>query len=327
MSGAAGDRRSHVRRIAGLSVLAGLFAPQMFASVAADTKPEEERTGYLREMIVGRGETVGEVTCIACSIHVYGTVRGDATSIGGNVEVDGTVEGDAVAVGGAVRLRAGARVVGDATSLGGPVVRDPQAVVQGEVDPHPWMYWPGQREPYWQGVLGLLGIQLGLFLVFYLAARARRVLRMAATLERRPVWSFLAGTLAVALMWFLLVWMIRWNFEKLLFSRYFDAPYWAWTGLLVILFGFGHVGLACRLGRSLRLRSGALAGLIGDAPLPVTAVGILLIFVLELVPVVGTAAFVLFALLGIGAAVLSLFGTFPRQLAAPAQGGVTAPGK
>jgi hypothetical protein len=316
-----------VNRITGVLVVAGFFVLQAFPRVAQNRKRAEERVQYLRDLVVNPGETASEVACIGCSIRVYGTVVGDATAIGGELKVDGTVTGDAVAVGGAVRLGPLARVQGDATSLGGPVVRDPQAVISGEVAAYPWLYWPGQRQPYWRGILGLLGAEAALFLVFYLAARARRVLKMAATLEHRPWWSLLAGILASALICFLYYEVAILSFGKSPLKHYEDWLYWGFTAVLGILFGFGHVGIGCRLGRTLRLRSGAVAGLIGDAPLPATAAGILLVFVLELVPIVGTLAFALFALLGIGAAVLSLLGTFPRHAAAPGQIGAAVPGK
>jgi hypothetical protein len=316
-----------VNRIVGVLVVASFCGVQALPGAAQNRQRAEERVQYLRDLVVNPGETASEVTCIACSIRVYGTVRGDATAIGGEVKVDGTVTGDAVAVGGAVRLGPLARVEGDATSLGGPVVRDPQAVISGDVDAYPWLYWPGQRQPYWRGMLGLLGAEAALFLVFYLAARARRVLKMAATLEHRPWWSLLAGILAFALICFLYYEVVVLSFGKSPLKRYEDWLYWGLMAVLVILFGSGHVGIACRLGRTLRLRSGAVAGLIGDAPLPITAAGILLVFVLELVPVVGTLAFSLLALLGMGAAVLSFFGTFPRHAAAGGPPGAAVPAK
>jgi hypothetical protein len=318
-----GRRRDGVKRIARWLVAASCVALCAFigAGAAQNRRRPEERVRYLRELVVQPGETTGEVTCIACSIRVYGTVMGDATTVGGEVKVDGTVTGDATAVGGAVRLGPLARVEGDADSLGGPVVRDAHAVVGGDVEAHPWMYWPGQRQPYWKGMLGLLGMEVALLLVFYLAARPVRVLRMAATLEHRPWWSVLAGALTFALICFLYYELAVMSFEKWLLTGRGDWLYWGLAAVLLILYGFGHVGIACRLGRTLRLRSGAVAGLVGDAPLPLTAVGILLIFVLELVPVIGTLAFVLLALLSLGAAVLSVLGSFPRVVAAPAQGG------
>jgi hypothetical protein len=316
-----------VRRIAEWMVITSCFALPALHGAAQNRQRPEERVSYLRELVVQRGETVGEVTCIACSIRVYGTVLGDATSMGGEIKVDGTVTGDAVAVGGAVRLGPLAKVEGDATSLGGPVVRDPQAVVSGEVDSYPWFYWPGQRQPYGRGMLGLLGTEAALFLVFYVAARPRRVLRMAATLEHRPWWSLLAGTLTFALICFLYYETIVLSFGKWPLRHYENYLYWGLTAILLILFGFGHVGIACRLGRTLRLRSGAVAGVVGDAPLPLTATGVGLIILLELVPVVGTLAFCLFVLFAIGTAVASVLGTFPRLVVAPAQGGVAASAK
>jgi hypothetical protein len=88
-----------------------------------------------RDLRIDEGESVGEVTCINCSIYVGGEVTGDATTIHGRIilEPNATVSGDATAVLGDIRLAGGGRISGDATAIAGAVLRDPGASVGGDV--------------------------------------------------------------------------------------------------------------------------------------------------------------------------------------------------
>ncbi len=295
-----------MKRIVPLLALAFALVPATSAEAAQDL------VRVLFNLVIERGQSADEVTCFGCSILVRGDVPGDVTTFGGEIEVEGNVGGDVTTVGGSIRLRADAKVAGDATALGGYLAREPQSVLEGDADTLQWFYWPGQREPHFKGVLALLGFHFGLLFVFYLAARRTRVLRIAQTLEHRPWWSLLAGILAMGVIWGLYWVLAEMAFRRALFRKLDEVMAWLVTALLIIVLGYGYAGLGCRLGRALRLRSGALAGLVGDAPLWLTVIGTLLIFVLELVPVLGTIAFGVFAVLAMGAASVSLFGTFPR---------------
>jgi sporulation protein YlmC with PRC-barrel domain len=59
-------------------------------------------------------------------------VQGDAVAILGSVIVNGVVEGDAVAVGGGLTIGPKGRVDGDGVSIGGGVYKDPGAVIRGQ---------------------------------------------------------------------------------------------------------------------------------------------------------------------------------------------------
>ena len=109
-------------------VVLGLSA---WASAAA----KHERTQFNHDLRVDEGESVGEVTCINCSIYIRGEVSGDATAIHGRIvlEPNGTVAGDATTVLGDIRLAGGTKISGDATAIAGAVLRDPEASVGGDV--------------------------------------------------------------------------------------------------------------------------------------------------------------------------------------------------
>jgi hypothetical protein len=299
-------QRFFVKRL--LSLLAFLFvlAPPAPAQNPAD------HVRLLRNLVIEKGETAGDVVCFSCSVVVRGRVTGDIVTFGGDVEMEGSGGGDVTVFGGRVRLHPGAKVERDIEVFGGALVRAPQTVVDGAQGDFAWFYVPGQRRPAWRGVLALLGFHAALLVMCYPLARRARTFRMAQTLELRPWWSMLGGLLA-----FLLITALYWAVAGAAVAspalmKYTAAMIWGVIVLQAFLFGFGLVGLSCRLGGAMRQRSGALAGLIGEAPLGLTISGALLIFLMELIPVAGSIAFAVFVLLAMGATVVSLFGTLPR---------------
>jgi predicted acyltransferase (DUF342 family) len=107
-----------------------LLPPLTFAA-----EPNAERFQINRDIHIQPDDSVGDVTCINCSVHVRGRVSGDVTTIHGNISAEqgASIDGDVTAIGGNVRLENGARVAGDLTAIGGTARRDPQASVAGDV--------------------------------------------------------------------------------------------------------------------------------------------------------------------------------------------------
>jgi hypothetical protein len=293
-----------------------LFALLVVLVPPALAQDADDRVRLLRNLTIEKGETASEVVCFSCSVVVRGKVTGDIVTFGGDVEMEGSGGGDVTVFGGRVRLREGAKVEGEIDVIGGALVRAPRTEVGGAQEEYAWFYVPGQRRPAWRGVLALLGFHAALLVVFYPLARSARTLRMEQTLELRPWWSLLGGVLA-----FLLITALYWAVAGAAMAspalmKYSSVMIWGVIALQALLLGFGLVGLGCRLGGAMRLRSGALAGLIGEAPLGLTISGTVLIFVVELIPVAGSIAFAVVLLLAMGATVVSLFGTFPRAAGA-----------
>lgn len=59
-------------------------------------------------------------------------VREDVVAIGGNITVKGKVEGDVVAIGGTIRITPGGIIQGDAVSVGGGIEKELGGVIQGD---------------------------------------------------------------------------------------------------------------------------------------------------------------------------------------------------
>ena len=91
-----------------------------------------DRVQVGQSIVVGEGETAGDLVCVGCSIRVDGSC-GDVVAIGGSVVVNGSVDGDVVTIVGSVRLDEDAAISGDVATVGGRLVRHPDAVIHGNV--------------------------------------------------------------------------------------------------------------------------------------------------------------------------------------------------
>ena len=100
---------------------------------AAQSNPDRVQIGH--DIRIGPNDRVGDVTCIACSVHVRGQASGDVTAIAGSIflESGASIAGDVTVVGGNAHAESGTQVAGDLTAVGGTLVRDPQATVAGNV--------------------------------------------------------------------------------------------------------------------------------------------------------------------------------------------------
>ncbi len=264
----------------------------------AQAKDSDDRTQFAREMVIGPGETVGDALCFFCPIHVRGVVNVDAVAIGGSIEVEGNVEGDAVAAGGGIRLGPGARVKGDAVAAGGQLERDPKSSIDGDAISNRWCYLPGQRHPTLPGLLVLLAVNVGAVLVAALIVRERRLLNMARTLRARPLLSPLAGVgvLGAAIVLFFIS-------NHLGPAEPTAATIIAFALLVTAVVGFA--GLSATLGRALASARGHLVKVV---------MGAVLIALIQLIPVVGCFAFLVFVVLALGCAALSRYGSTAEEL-------------
>jgi hypothetical protein len=277
------------------------FLAWSWVFAVATAARSEDRLSVIGSIVVEAGEKSGEVNCFGCSVRVRGLIQGDIVAIGGDIEVDGTVAGDLVAVGGTIRLGPKAILSGDAVAIGGFVQKDEAARVAGEQVPLPWFGFPGQRHLHWRGVLSLMGMELVPFLISYAIVRRRRVENMASTFGRHPIGSLVVGLGLIGAATLLYI-----GADKL--KRWSDYPGWGITGLLMIIFALGYVGLSYWVG---------CKWLREQAPFGAALAGAIALLVLQLVPVVGSFAFILMFILAAGCAALSGFGSV-RRGAAPA---------
>jgi hypothetical protein len=118
-----------------------LFIAGLSGAALADAP--RERTQFGRDVSVGPGEVVSEVTCFGCSVRVRGHVAGDVTTFGGSVVVEdaGAISGDTTTFGGNVSLETTGKIGGDLTVFGGRIHRDAQSAIGGDVTNFSGGFW------------------------------------------------------------------------------------------------------------------------------------------------------------------------------------------
>lgn len=261
------------------------------------------------------------------TLMVDSRVTGSVLVMGGNLEADGRIEGDVGIVGGNVRLGEHAVVVGDVMTIGGSFDRAAGAVVQGEVVSGTRLSLPIVRGPFvgpgvtalrdwrwtlspvvealWMVVRSFLLAALAVLVVMFWPEATQRTARAAI---EQPVIAGAVGLLTVIAVPALLV---------LLAITICLIPI---SLLGFLLFGlsvaFGVIALGLEVGRRMgeafqrAFHPAAAAGL-GTLLLALVVGGI------GLIPCVGWIAPTLTAALGVGAVVLTRFGSRTYTAAGP----------
>lgn len=231
------------------------------------------------------------------------SVANDLLVIGGNVDMDGSVGGNVVVIGGNLDLGPTAVVEGDLITPSGNVLRDPAAIVRGnqvtEVNMGEFRnmrtHW-GDRwlGGIWTGLQTLAVLAAALLLALFLPGHLRRT---ADTIVARPAVSGGVGLLTLVVLPFaLLITLITCIVPGLLLLAAILAWIYGWVALGLVL---GN-----RLAEAFKQQWSPLATtLLGTLALSV------LTAVLGWIPCVGWLAGLVAGSVGLGAAILSRFGT------------------
>lgn len=264
-------------------------------------------------------------------------VEGSIVVFGGNVTMDGTMEGDLVIFGGAGSLGPKSVVEGDLVTVGGSVSRAEGSVVKGDITNEPAIQIPApvipnvpsvpdvpnvpetpimvnNFNPVWDAfgtlvfavIMGALAMLLALFL-------QPQMERMTQAIVGQPVMAGGVGLMTLVIAPFALLLMV---------VTIILIPV---AVLAVILLGaawvFGTVSIGMEVGERFTRAINQTW-----APVLTTGFGTFLLFLvvggIGLIPCVGWVPEFLVSLVGIGAAVLTVFGsrTYPPATAAPAAG-------
>jgi len=262
-------------------------------------------------------------------------VDGDVAVIGGRARVAGKVDGDLVIFGGSVKLESTAVIEGDLVAFGGQIERAEGAIVRGEIVRGPgfefegltwgWRFptgpyvnrWPDRLFRFLFGVFqaGLVTLALmalGVLIVLFWPKQTELVGQaiLAAPLSGLGV-GFLTAIVAAALATLLAITIC------LLPMSFFVAV----ATLAAILFGWTAVGLLVgqRLLAALKVQE--------MNQLVAVLMGVLLISLLTAVPCLGWLFAVVVGSLGLGAVVLTRFGTMAYPPPAPAPVASAEPGE
>jgi predicted flap endonuclease-1-like 5' DNA nuclease len=294
-------------------LLAAILAPAAYAGGLADDKIVVGENYVLAagERLDGNLAVIGgDVTLERDSV-----ITGDVAVLGGTLTASGAVRGSVAVFGGAVTLNDSAVIEGDLAAFGGSVERAAGATVMGDVFGPRLPALPARptspatpvapAQPARRGPLGDLfvwqaataGWVLGLILVGIVAllVAPRAMARIASAVAAGPAYSFGVGLLtwAVALL----------GGALLLIACGLGLLIWLIAGFALLL-GWLAVGLWAgqRLLRALKVAdASALAEM---------ALGVFLITVLARLPFcVGFLCLVVIGATGLGAVVLTRFGT------------------
>jgi hypothetical protein len=276
-----------------------------FWLLPATARAQNDRVRVGKDIVIKEDETAQDVVCIGCNIHVLGAVAQDAVAVGGNIDVEGAVGQDVVTVGGTLRLRSSAAVGQDAVAVGGKVEREEGASVGGEVVSGLTLPVAGLAGFFLFLILLSTVTHLILVLVTFLIAGQARIETLAGTVSARPGLSLLTGL-------GLLV-----GFVVLCIVAAFMGPvaplvYVVAALAMVVTLLVGYTGLSFWMGRLLNKTW---------APVLAVLVGALVITLLQLVPLV----FPVFALLALGTAVLSGYGSETEWLSRQVAGQPAVP--
>lgn len=264
------------------------------------------------------------------------TVQGDTVVIGGNLQLDGQVSGDAVVIGGLVSLGSTSSLAGDAVTIGGSLQRAEGAKIGGNIlsnFPPPSLQLPSRAatetpplpaQPRFQFDFGPLGTAasvffqalglgaLGMLLTVFLHPQLDRVGQAVAG---QP---FIAGTIGVLTIIATAITAVILSVTLIL------IPVALATVLLIVLaWLFGIVALGMEVGDR-------FAKAIHRSWEPVLTAGLgtfllaLVVGMVNLIPCVGWLAPVIVGMIGLGAAVITMFGTrvVPKVPAAAAEASV-----
>lgn len=302
-------------------VLLLAFALVFVSAVPALASSDQISTGRFcagDNLTIAAGDTIESLLSLGCNVTVEqgATIQGDLVEFGGNVTVAGSIGGDVASFGGNLWLTETADVSGKVTSFGGNVNRDTGSVVQGGINrgggalnppiapiaPVPPVAPPGPFSRSFDFGLGIVGgivtalafAALGALVVIFAPEPTRRV---GNAVQAKPLNVAGVGCLTYivlpVLMLLLIITLIGIPVALILGFVAFAA----WV--------FGWIALGYLTGEKI------LQAFKARDILPVVAVilGVVLLTLISQVFLIGWLVSFIGGLLGMGAIVLTRFGT------------------
>lgn len=249
------------------------------------------------------GQVNGDVAAYGGNVNVaqLGTVAGNINSYGGRVEVAGLVQGTITSYGGTITLDATAHVQGDVRSYGGGITKAAGARVDGSLERNhstsfsltnlPFLNPFGFSDP-------IASIAIWIVLAAVLAHWfPQRTLRIGGMMFDRMPRSLAVGALS---------WVLGLILAVILALTIIGIPLTLAIVLVLAVGGiFGNVAMGWLIGRALLQRFARRE----QAPIWEAMLGVAILALIESIPVVGFLLSIFIALLGVGATLLSRFGS------------------
>jgi len=268
------------------------------------------------------------------------TVAGDVVVFGGNAIIEGKVQGSVVVMGGEIRARRGAEIKGDVVAIGGTIEEDEEVVIRGErvqvggvANQISDRLHVGTRAIRGLMTLAMLFVALVLFLITMMFLRGR-IERVSSHISAGLFKCFGAGVLASFIgMFGLIIVLIP------LVITIVGIP----LAVVLCVSCVGVYVIACAtfvftVGRAAAARAGIQGGAFVQLLLGVLLLSIpeIIAFVLDVIghlpvapwvmlQVVSAFVWLLAYVVGLGAIVLSRFGSRPVEPAPPSARAVVEP--
>ncbi len=311
-----------------LSLTALVWASAQPALAASQQSGDSICTG--NNLTVVSGQTIGNLLALGCNVEIQSgaTVNGSIADFGGNVQIAGTVNGSIATFGGNVILAETAIVNGQVAAMGGHYISAPGAVVRGNSSgggvPSPIA--PVQINPAARmfnfgfdlvgGIVTALAFAALGALVVIFAPNATRCVSDAV--QNKPLNSAGIGCLTLIVLPILAI---------LLIITLIGIPIAFLLGLLAwAAWIFGGIAIGLLAGEKI------LSAFKMTNVLPVLAVmlGIVLLMLIGQIPVLGWFVSCVVGLFGLGAVVMTRFGTrayppAPSMALVPVAAAPTAP--
>lgn len=251
-----------------------------------------------------------QLVAVGRDLRVEGTALEDVAAVNGSVRVEGVVRGDVIVLGGSVAVAEDARVEGDIFVLGGELTAAAGSIIGGRSVSYPSAggAWLVLLEGPSLGLSALSRVILGaklallaawlLWAVLIMASTGREVLSASSAIEAEPLRMFLIGLGAVLSLFLTAL------FLSAMASSVMAIPVLFLVVVVMLVFKlWGSVAVFHAAGAWVaRRRRGRWS------PLNVAVLGLLILGTIKLVPWIGTWAWTVVTLLGVGCAIGTKFG-------------------
>jgi hypothetical protein len=301
-----------MRRALRLLAVAGAMSSPLCAAAVAQSAPVAVVTAPANALHVATGSVAHrDVVAIGRDASIDGEVRASVAVVRGSARISGLVRGSVIVLDGNIDLDSAARVQGDVYAVGGRIATAPGAVIEGRSAAYPnasaaWLTLlegpavglSATSRPVLTAKFALLAAWTVVLLLGF-SLRGREAVATSRSVRREPLQNFVLGlasvlTLAVtvALLSAALHWLVSVPILALLALAALALKLW---GMLAVFHALGTALVA-------RWRSRRWLAI------QVATLGLLAMGILKLVPWLGTMAWTLATLVGVGAALATKFG-------------------
>lgn len=290
----------------GAAVLAGMMLIVLMLGAFALDVDNKDKVSIFNDIEVPRGITLnGDAVAVFGSIAVNGDMTGDTVAIFGDVTVSGTVDGDAVAVFGKISVKNNGSINGDAIGIAGGVEKAPGASIRGEIADINAPFDIKRHDGFIPRVS--YGDMIGLFVVYAFSCLALLIAPDRVSLMAEQSKQGLGRRFGIGFLIMMLFIPAAAVLSVLLAITVVGIIFIPFIFIAFILVAFaGMVALEVAIGRRV---TGQLEG--RNSLYIHLLVGVVLVYVLKIIPIFGWLAYLALVTYAVGVAVDTRIGAPP----------------